>query len=280
MNNAFRVLGFFGLLTVGLSGLTTLGGCGADKSSRLLPDGAAGAAGTKADGAAGQSSDGKPADGAAPDSRRMDGAIGGAMDIGSADAARVGDAGGVTGFDAPAVDLGSSPDLGSGGKDAAGTGGAGDSGAGGTGGGTGGTGTGGSGTGGTDGGTETGGSGGPSCPAGLPSGSDATFCVGNVLYDGIPICYDGGCTCVGVRHVTCLNGCVKNAANPGGTCSGGFLVCPKQGSSTRRSICFLGAVYSVASACSPTAGCNCKISQSKICTGVCVELSDGSAECQ
>lgn len=286
MNNAFRVLGFASLLTVGFSGLASLGGCGANKSSGLHRDagsgdgGAGGTAGTGSAGAAGHSSDGERADGAAPDSGAMGGTgSGGTTGTGSADAARLGDAGGTTALDASIVDLGSRADLGIGGKDAAGSGDAGGTGTGGTGGGGSG-GVGGTGAGGTGGGTGTGGSGGPSCPSDLPSGAASTFCVGNVLHEGVSACHDGGCTCVAGRHVTCLNECVKNAADSGGSCSGGFLMCPEQGGSMRRSICFLGGVYSVMSACSTTAGCNCKISQSKKCTGACVELADGSAECQ
>jgi hypothetical protein len=144
-------------------------------------------------------------------------------------------------------------------------------------------GTGGYGTGGA-GGTATGGSGGGgssgvSCPAGLPAGPPWQFCVDSMLYEGTGASCDGGaCACVSGRHLYCLEGCVKNPNDAGGSCKTGLVQCPSSG--YYKPICFGNALHNLATACPAGGSCTCILMLKERCTNRCTDLSDGSGQCE
>lgn len=143
------------------------------------------------------------------------------------------------------------------------------------------TGTGGSGGAGGNGtgGTGGGGTSGLACPSDLPPGPPWQFCVGVALYEGTAECYDAGvCACVPGRFLYCLEGCVKNPNDEGGSCRSGLVQCPSSG--YYKPICFGNALHDLATACPAGGTCTCKLMFREQCTNRCVDLPDGSGQCE
>ncbi|MBN2574822.1 MAG: hypothetical protein JXP73_09675 [Deltaproteobacteria bacterium] len=102
--------------------------------------------------------------------------------------------------------------------------------------------------------------------------------MGSSLYEGIAECHDGACTCVPGRHVNCDGDCVKNANDSGGACEHDIIRCSTTDYSKR--ICFAGALNSLAVACSVDYGCTCVLMVEEQCANRCIDLPDGSGQCE
>ena len=128
------------------------------------------------------------------------------------------------------------------------------------------------------GGSGGGGTGGLACPPDLPPGPPWQFCVGVALYEGTAECYDGGaCTCVPGKHVNCLEGCVKNPNDAGGSCRSGLIECPSI--DHYKPVCFANALNELATACPAGGTCTCILMLREQCANRCVDHPDGSGEC-